>query len=104
MLLLTNTPANKTHRQSPARKYPLRGCSTTTIDRVLGNADACSRLLAEFDNLEDVGTLRKCNKQLLRIIDNHSHLWRTVQVAPARCLQSCLRQACVALLPVGCRD
>jgi len=40
------------------------------------------RLLSEFDNLEEVGVLRKCNKQLHVLVDNHAHLWKHVQYSP----------------------
>jgi hypothetical protein len=37
-----------------------------TIERILNNEDAMQRLLIEFDNVDDLGSLRKCNKQVLQ--------------------------------------
>ena len=82
MLLLTNPPHNKIHKPSPRRHHPLRGCSEVTVGRIFANEDAMQRLLSEFENLEDVSSLRKCNMQLRALVDNHSRLWQNVQFSP----------------------
>ena len=64
MLLLTNSPHNKEYRPSPRRHQPLRGCSEVTVGRIFANEDAMQRLISEFENLEDVSSLRKCNRQV----------------------------------------
>ena len=64
MLLLTNHPHNKVHKPSPRRHHPLRGCSEVTVGRIFANEDAMQRLLSEFENLEEVSSLRKCNRQV----------------------------------------
>jgi len=66
MLLLTNSPHNKEYRPSPRRHMPLRGCSEATVGRIFANEDAMQRLISEFENLEDVSSLRKCNRQVRR--------------------------------------
>ena len=76
MLFITNHPHNKVHRASPRRNYPLRGCSDQTVDRIFANEDAMQRLLSEFDTLDDVSSLRKCNKQVC-FLYTHKHSMHT---------------------------
>jgi len=63
MLLLTNHAHNKEVRASKRRDWR-RGCSEATVDRVFANEDAVRRLLCEFESLDEVGTLRRCNMGL----------------------------------------
>jgi len=63
MLLLTNHAHNKEVLASKRRDWR-RGCSEATVDRVFANEDAVRRLLCEFESLDEVGTLRRCNKGL----------------------------------------
>ena len=80
-LLLTNHAHNKEVRASARRDWR-RGCSDETVDRLVSNEDAMRRLLSEFESIDEVGTLRRCNKSLLATIDGHAMLWRSIQYSP----------------------
>ncbi|EKX48803.1 hypothetical protein GUITHDRAFT_105427 [Guillardia theta CCMP2712] len=82
LLLLTDRPHNKCPRVSPTRHFPFRGVSQVTVKRFLENEDAMQRVLMEFNSVTEVESLRKCNRTLRTLVDEHPKLWKHVTFSP----------------------